>query len=144
MTSNDELLEKLEIGLKAITLAINTQGDIIENLFIQLTNRIILFENEKKPEPVREDVDYEKTATNEKGNTTIGPGIIKQKNIPKVSANGKIPGGYKISGTACRYCSSPIAWPPWDKDLPKDAQRDPPIHCDADGNIKGDGRCPNL
>lgn len=68
----------------------------------------------------------------------------KSPNAPKRSANGKIPGGYKISGTACKYCNSPIAWPPWDKDLPKDANRDPPIHCDSEGNIKGDGRCPNL
>lgn len=153
MVSNDELYtlmkaldQKIDIRFTGADIGfenINRRIDELKDALLTLGDIL----TEKKPEPVREDVDYEKTATNEKGNTTVGPGIIKQKNVPKVSANGKIPLSYKIGKTGCKYCDGIVAWPRvfvTDKEVEEGKVREGPIHCDIDGNLIGDGRCPNL
>ena len=71
-------------------------------------------------------------------------GIKKRKDVPKRAADGKIPDDYKISKKPCTRCNGLIAWPPYipDKDLKEGERRRPPIHCDENGNIIGDGLCP--
>ena len=163
MTNNDE---KIDIGLKAITSAIETHGKKVDSKFEKINMimeaRLDII-NERITEVIEiiydkkfDDRTPEPTATNHRGNNTVGPGIIKKKEEPiiikkrpnakKLSVNGKIPDSYKISGTACKYCQGTVAWAPFKKpsDLGPDEKREPPIHCDENGNIKGDGRCPNF
>ena len=86
MTNNDE---KIDIGLKAITAAIQSHGKKVDSEFekfnmsmearLDLINERITAINEfllvkEKPEP---------TATNHRGNSTVGPGIIAKPEEPK-------------------------------------------------------------
>ena len=133
MVTNDELLKELN-GIKAIVVK------LLEGFVDREMDKI-----GKKME--------------EKKNSEIGTGIIitddpnhgqpptKQKNIPKIPANGKIPSRYKISSKVCKYCEGTIAWPRvfvTDKEVAEGKKRESSIHCDFDGNIEGDGRCPNF
>ena len=135
--NNDEVEKNIIEAIEILGKTIYESHKILEDRISNIVNLLILKENEKKP----------KTATNHRGNSTVGPGIIKKRpNAKKLSVNGKIPDSYKISGTACKYCQGTVAWAPFKKpsDLGPDEKREPPIHCDENGNIKGDGRCPNF
>lgn len=146
MVSNDELLAKLEIINEAI---MKNRMDIsgVKQALVSVLNVI-------GKAKVKEIV--EKTAT-------VGPGliitedpnygdvspkeIVKKPNAPKLPANGRIPNSYKIAKKECSYCEGIVAWPRvfvTDKEVEEGKTRDPPIHCDIDGNIIGNGRCPNL
>ena len=60
--------------------------------------------------------------------------IKKQpKSTKKIIANGK----YKVASTTCNKCGGYISWDGYDKSNPS-----PPIHVDQNGNIEGNGNCP--
>ena len=154
--NNDEveknIIETIELLGKVVTDNFKVINERITELFEMLKPRPIIAYGEGPAPDGR-------TATNTDGNVTVGPGLIitddpnhgqsptKQKNIPKIPANGKIPSRYKISSKVCKYCEGTIAWPRvfvTDKEVAEGKKRESSIHCDFDGNIEGDGRCPNF
>ena len=141
--NNDEveknIIEAIEILGKVVTHNFKVNNQRITDLY-EAINGLHIFELPKEPEP---------TATNHRGNNTVGPGIIK-KEVPILDYvnKGKIPDSYKIAKKGCKWCEGVVAWPRvfvTDKEIAEEGKvREGPIHCDIDGNIKGDGRCPNL
>ena len=145
MTNNDELkADLIDLDLK-IDKRFDEVGDHIKALVESYATMVDHLTGKKKP---KADIP-EPTATNHRGNNTVGPGIIKKRpNAKKLSVNGKIPDSYKIAKKGCKWCDGVVAWPRvfvTDKEVAEEGKvREGPIHCDIDGNIKGDGRCPNL
>ena len=129
------LLESLSAAFTKHGTKMDSRLDIINERITEVNESLVaVLKQLVKPRPA-----IETNVHNAEDYSTVGPGIIAKH-------PGKIPKGYKISGVACKYCQSPIAWAPFipDSDLQEGQKREPPIHCDSEGNIKGDGRCPNL
>ena len=133
--NNDEVEKNIIEAIELLGKTIYASHKILEDRISNIVNLLTIQENEKKPEP---------TATNHRGNNTVGPGIITEKEEPISS---KIPLSYKIAEKGCKYCDGIVAWPRkfvTDKEVAEGKVRGGPIHCDIDGNIIGVGRCPNL
>ena len=125
--------EEIAILLASISKQMTQQGQLIRKMWVEMTGLAPTADDlkPKKEMPKKEEPKE----------------IVKKKNVPKIPANGKIPLSYKIAKKGCKWCDGIVAWPRvfvTDEEVAAGKIRQGPIHCDIDGNIKGDGRCPNL
>jgi hypothetical protein len=84
---------------------------------------------------LEENREYKETVDNASEKPiTREPAVRKQpKSTKKIVANGK----YKVAGSPCNRCNGYITWDGWVKGSP-------PIHVDIEGNIQGNGDCPDF
>lgn len=146
-TTNDEL-KKLLIStvdkLADMHLFLINNNKIMKGEIITINERITSINEELQPLSMAFGEVLKKWSNKGPEPVSIkeAPKPIKKTDAPKLPAEGlgKIPEGYKISPTACTRCLHTVAWAPYKKDVNGIKQKqDPPIHCDNEGNIIGDG-----